>query len=177
MLSISHPTSDLILVFDAGTQSMRCGLFDLAGEVLDFIKLPIQPYFSPAPGFAEQHCEYFWAKFCEASQQLLARNCAVCERIQAVTLTTQRGVYLNLDRNGKPLRPAISWLDQREADPTHFAPFWLEAGMKILRLYGVVDRLNRKGFSNWICQHQPEVWDKTFKYVLLSGYLGRFPDL
>lgn len=170
MASTPHPTNDLILVFDAGTQSVRCGLFDLAGQVVDFIKLPITPYFSPAPGFAEQHPEYFWQKFCEASQQLLARNRAHAGRIKAVTLTTQRGVYINLDRDGKPLRPAISWLDRREADPTHFAPFWLEAGLRIVRLYGVVDRLNRKAFSNWIRQRQPDIWEKTHKYVLLSGY-------
>lgn len=168
----SHPRSsdDLILAFDAGTQSVRCGLFDVAGRMVDFTKIPITPYFSTAPGFAEQHAEYFWQKFCEASLALLARNTALKQRIRAVTVTTQRGVYVNLDREGKALRPAISWLDRREADPTHFAPFWLEAGLKTIGLYGVVDKLNRKGFSNWIRQHQPEVWEKTHKYVLLSGF-------
>jgi sugar (pentulose or hexulose) kinase len=165
-----HANDDLILVFDAGTQSIRCGLFDVAGQMLDFIKLPITPYFNPAPGFHEQHPQYFWQKFCEASQQLLTRNQAQKPRIKAVTLTTQRGVYINLDREGQPLRPAIHWLDQRLADPTRFAPWWLEAGLKISGLYGVVDTLNRKCFSNWIRQHQPEIWERTYQYVLLSGY-------
>ncbi len=167
---MSHPSDDLILVFDAGTQSVRCGLFDVAGGLADFIKLPIQPYFTPAPGFAEQHPDYFWRKFCEASQALLARNPTGRGRIKGVTLTTQRGVYINLGRDGKPLRPAISWLDQRQADPTRFAPLWLEGGLKLIGLYGVVDKLNRKCFSNWIRQHQPDVWARTHKYVLLSGY-------
>jgi sugar (pentulose or hexulose) kinase len=161
---------DLILVFDGGTQSIRCGLFDVKGRMVDFIKLPIQPYFSNQLGFAEQHCEYFWQKFCEASQQLLVRNRELRGRIKGVTLTTQRGVYINLDREGKPLRPAISWLDRRQADAIRFAPLWLEAGLKTVGMYGVVEKLYRKCFSNWIMQHQPEVWEKTHKYVLLSGY-------
>ncbi len=165
-----HLNDDLILVFDAGTQSVRCGLFDLKGQVVDFIKLPIEPYFSPAPGFAEQHPEYFWQKFCEASQQILTRNRGNVSRIKAVTLTTQRGVYINLDRDGKPLRPAISWLDERKADPSHWAPFYLEAGMKLVGLYDDVDKFQRQCFSNWIRQHQPEIWQKTHKYLLLSGY-------
>ncbi len=165
-----HSATDLFLVFDAGTQSIRCALFDTAGAMLDMLKLPIEPYFVPAPGLCEQHPETFWQKFCQASQELLSRNPALRERIKAVTLTTQRGVYINLDRDGKPLRPAIHWLDQRLADPAKFAPFWLEFGLKAIRLYGVVDTLNRKGFSNWIRQHQPEIWQQTFKYVLLSGY-------
>lgn len=163
-------TDDLILVFDAGTQSIRAALFDLRGQQLDAIKIPIQPYFIPAPGFHEQHPEYYWQKFCEASQGLLARNQARRGNIKAVTLTTQRGVYLNLDRDGKPLRPAIHWLDQRMAEPTKFAPLWLEAGLKTARLYHVLDTLNRRCYSNWIRQHQPEIWQQTHKYVLLSGY-------
>ncbi len=170
MKTASHLNSDLILVFDAGTQSVRCALFNTAGTLVDMIKIPIEPYFVPTPGFHEQHPEYFWQKFCEASQGLLARNESLRQHIRAVTLTTQRGVYVNLDRDGKPLRPAIHWLDQRMADTSKFAPFWLEYGLKAIGLYGVVNTLNRKCFSNWIRQHQPEVWEKTHKYVLLSGF-------
>ena len=165
-------SSDLILVFDGGSQSIRCGFFDLAGKMVDFIKLPIEPYFTPAPGFAEQHPEYFWQKFCEASQLLLTRNPALRERIKAVTLTTQRGVYINLDKDGKPLRPAISWMDTRLADQIHWAPFYLEAGMKMVGLYSNVDRFYRQSYPNWIRQHQPEIWQKTHKVVLLSGYFN-----
>ncbi len=86
----STPTDDLILAFDAGTQSVRCGLFDLAGQLVDLVKLPIEPYFSPGPGFAEQQPAYFWQKLCEASQQLIAGNRGLLDRIKAVTLTTQR---------------------------------------------------------------------------------------
>ncbi|MCU0484867.1 MAG: FGGY-family carbohydrate kinase [Anaerolineales bacterium] len=166
----SQANSDLILVFDAGTQSIRCALFDIAGTMVDMLKLPIEPYFVPAPGFHEQQPEYFWQKFCEASRGLLARNPTLCAHIKAITLTTQRGVYINLDQNGKPLRPAIHWLDQRMADPSRFAPFWLEYSLKAIGQYGVVDTLNRKCFSNWIRQHQPDIWQQTHKYVLLSGF-------
>ncbi|MBK7453871.1 MAG: hypothetical protein IPJ46_09210 [Anaerolineales bacterium] len=128
---------------------MRCALFDTAGTMVDVIKIPIEPYFVPAPGFHEQYPEYFWKKFCEASQKLLARNESLREHIKAVTLTTQRGVYVNLDREGKPLSAHGGYIQ--------FAPFWLEYGLKAIGLYGVVDTLNRKCFSNWICQHQPDV--------------------
>jgi sugar (pentulose or hexulose) kinase len=173
-MTVTPQTSeDLILVFDGGTQSIRCGLFDIKGKMVDFIKIPIQAYFSDQPGFAEQHCGYFWEKFCEASRGLLARNAALTGKLAAVTLTTQRGVYINLDRDGNPLRPAISWLDQRQADPKRFAPLWLEAALKVSGTYGVVDKLYRKCFANWIMQHQPDVWQKTYKFVLLSGYFHR----
>ena len=170
MSPASTATDDQILAFDAGTQSVRCGLFDLVGRLVDLVKLPIEPYFSSRPGFAEQQPAYFWQKLCEASQQLIAGNRGLVDRIKAVTLTTQRGVYINLGRDGEPLRPAISWLDERLADRQRWAPRHLELGMKIRRIYSDLDRFNRQCFSNWIRQHQPEIWERTHKFVLLSGY-------
>ena len=139
MKTASHLNSDLILVFDAGTQSVRCALLDTTGTLVDMIKIPIEPYFVPAPGFHEQYPEYFWQKFCEASQGLLARNESLREHIKAVTLTTQRGVYVNLDRDGKPLRPAIHWLDQRMADTSRFAA-WIEFTRRTQTVIGYENR-------------------------------------
>lgn len=161
---------DLLLVFDAGTQSIRCALIDVTGGVLDYSRVPIQPYFSEQPGWAEQHAGYFWENFCAASRQILGRHSEWVARVKGVALTSQRGTYINLDRAGNPLRPAITWLDARYADPTRWAPFYLEAGSRIAGLFPELDRLNRKCFSNWIRQNQPEVWRSTYKYVLLSGY-------
>ena len=44
------PTQDLILAIDVGTQSVRALLFDLRGNLLAKARLPIEPYFSTAPG-------------------------------------------------------------------------------------------------------------------------------
>ena len=140
MSPASPLTDDLILAFDAGTQSIRCGLFDLVGQLVDLVKLPIQPYFSPRPGFAEQQPDHFWQKLCQTSQQLTARSRGLVDRIKAVTLTTQRGVYINLGRDGKPLRPAISWLDERLADKQRWAPLYLELGMKIRRIHSDLEK-------------------------------------
>ncbi len=51
----SKAADDLFLVFDAGTQSIRSGLVDLAGNVLDHVKIPVEPYFSERRGWAELH--------------------------------------------------------------------------------------------------------------------------
>lgn len=46
--------SDLILVFDAGTRSIRCTFFDRQGLFVDFKKKTILPYFNPEPKFYDQ---------------------------------------------------------------------------------------------------------------------------
>jgi sugar (pentulose or hexulose) kinase len=73
----------------------------------------IQPYYSRHPGWAEQDCEYFWTRFCEACRDLWQTRPELKARVAATFLTAQRGVTGCLDEEHRPLRPAISWLDQR----------------------------------------------------------------
>jgi len=56
--------------------------------------------------------ELYWRSLGEACRQLWARP--RCRRGgRRVALTTQRATMINVGRDGKPLRPAIVWLDQR----------------------------------------------------------------
>ena len=171
MSSEPKAADDLFLVFDAGSQSIRSALIDVAGTVVDSIKVPIQPYFSTRLGWAEQSLDYFWGNFCEASWQILRKNDAIVPKVKAVAISSQRGTYINLDKDGKPLRPAITWLDDRLTPKYRWAPWYLEAGLKAIGWFDSLDTTARRCYSNWIKQCQPEIWDKTYKYVLMSGFL------
>ena len=107
---MSEPT---ILAIDMGTQSARALLFDLQGNLLAKGQQKIEPYYSVAPGWAEQDPEVFWQAICAACQKLWQQPGVDKTRIRGVGLTTQRATVLNLDRNLRPLRPAIVWMDQR----------------------------------------------------------------
>lgn len=171
----------LILTIDNGTQSVRALLFDTEGNLVGKGKQVIEPYFSEHPGWAEQHPEYFWDNVRKACDQLW-QSCAVDkDRIAGVTVTTQRGTVVNLDKNGKPLRPAIIWLDQRHAkvEGRLKGPWgWL---FRLMRLEGTIDQFRENTQANWIAQNQPKVWAATEHYLMLSGYLnyrltGQFRD-
>ena len=70
MTATNLPTQDLLLSIDVGTQSVRALLFDLQGSLLAKARQPIEPYFSTAPGLAEQQPEVFWQALCQACLQL-----------------------------------------------------------------------------------------------------------
>jgi sugar (pentulose or hexulose) kinase len=160
-----------ILVFDMGTQSVRAALIDPRGAILHMVKMPFEPYFSRHPGWAEQEPDFYWQNLAAASRRLLQAEGVAVDRIAGVTVTSQRATMVNLDRDGKPLRPAILWLDQRKADMgDHLAPL-VKGALKALQQYGVVEKAVRECKSNWLRQHQPEVWAKTRKFLLLSGFL------
>ena len=127
-------SQELILSIDAGTQSIRATLVDVEGNILEIVKTPIQPYFSAHPGWAEQQPDYYWDVFCKTTRQLLQKQEHLKKNIQGVTLTTQRATMINVDKNGKALRPAIIWLDQRKADARQIMPGALRPVLKTVRL-------------------------------------------
>lgn len=170
-----------ILAIDNGTQSIRALLFDLKGELIAKSKIELTAYFSHHPGWAEQQPDYFWQKLGEACQQLWTQPNVDKSQIVAVTLTTQRGTVVNLDEQGKALRPAILWLDQRLADVEKPLPWYWRGLFKLIGQSDAIHYFRRKTQANWISQNQPEIWQKTAKFLLLSGFLtyrltGQFKD-
>jgi sugar (pentulose or hexulose) kinase len=174
-------SKDIVLAIDSGTQSVRALLFDLHGELLAMTKVPIEPYFSRKPGWAEQRPELYWESLCQACHQLWAKNRPLKERVAGVSLTTQRSTVINIGVDGQALRPAIVWLDQRRTE--NLKPVGGLWGLlfKLVGMRETVAYLQAEAEANWIATHQPEIWDQTHKYLFLSGYLtykltGRYAD-
>lgn len=165
-------SGELILAIDAGTQSVRAALVDLAGGIHHAVKTPLEPYFSAQPGYAELDPEAYWASLCDTCRQVMATAGADRLRVVAVTLTTQRATVVNVDRDGAPLRPAIVWLDQRKADTAKVLPRVAVPALKAAGLYPFVEFVTQYCRSSWLQQNQPELWAKTHKFLFLSGFLG-----
>ncbi|MFZ3048557.1 MAG: FGGY family carbohydrate kinase, partial [Desulfatirhabdiaceae bacterium] len=170
---------DLILSIDCGTQSLKALVFDLEGNLVARKQIGFTPYVSLHPGWAEQDPEVFWLALCQACQNLW--SLVKKERITGVSLTSQRGTVVNVNSSGKPLRPAMLWLDQRK---THNQRFISGPWGFLFRVTGLRDTIayfQSEAEANWIAAYQPDVWRATFKYLLLSGYLtwrlvGEFVD-
>jgi len=170
-----------ILAIDNGTQSVRAMLFDLKGNIVAKVQVQLDAYFSLHPGWAEHEPEGYWQAVCRACTDLWLQPGADKATVAGVAVTTQRGTVVNLDRAGKPLRPAITWMDQRRTDSVPPIGPWWSAAFRLARVKGTIDYFRSEAEINWIRAHQPEVWSNTDKFLLLSGYLnyrlcGRFAD-
>ncbi|WP_267873632.1 FGGY family carbohydrate kinase [Massilia sp. Se16.2.3] len=145
----------LILAIDNGTQSVRALLFDLHGNIVAKSQVMLEAYFSREPGWAEHEPEGYWQAVCSACQGLWTQPGVDRTLVQAVAVTTQRGTVVNLDRDGKPLRPAITWLDQRRTDTVPpIGAFWRTA-FRLARVKNTVDYFRGEAEINWIRAHQP----------------------
>ncbi|PID44464.1 MAG: carbohydrate kinase [Proteobacteria bacterium] len=168
----SKPVDDTLLAIDNGTQSVRALLFDTKGNLLGKGKQELEPYFSDRPGWAEQHPDYYWQSLKSACDKLWASIDIDKSTIRGVSVTTQRGTVVNLDKNGEPLRPAIVWLDRRTCPVDKPMGGLWGVLFKAAGVQDIVKGFREKCQANWILKEQPEIWQKTHKYLLLSGYLN-----
>jgi sugar (pentulose or hexulose) kinase len=172
---------DKLLVIDNGTQSIRAMLFDPAGNLLHRARVPLQAYVSPRPGLAEQEAGTFWKGLCRACSGLWADSGHDPESVAGVSLTTQRATMIPLDDCGAPLRPAVVWLDQRKAARVPpLGPLWSFL-FRVLGLSRTVNCFQTRAVDNWMACNEPRLWERTHKFLFLSGYLlyrltGSFVD-
>jgi sugar (pentulose or hexulose) kinase len=174
-------TAQHILTIDVGTQSVRAIIFDLNGDIMAKSQVPIEPYYSDYPGWAEQDVSVFWSAIGQACRRLWTLESVKKEAIACVVLTTQRGTVVNVDATGEPLRPAMSWLDQRRADKLPPISKKWQALFRLARATQTIRFVQQNAEVNWLAQHQPEVLERSHKILLLSGYLihklcGRYVD-
>ena len=103
-----------ILSIDCGTQSLRAIIFSLKGEMFAMQRVKYEPYISLNPGWAEQGAEVYWEALKKACRFLKNENPEYIAAITGIGVTTMRDSMVNVDREGKPLRPIMVWLDQRK---------------------------------------------------------------
>ena len=158
------------LSIDNGTQSVRAIVFDGQGQLIAKSKIEIEPYFSEHKGWAEQHADYFWNSLCKACQELWPQLPIPKKSIAAVSVTTQRATVVPMGINNQPLRPAISWLDQRKVETKPKLKKLESAIMSLIRARPLVDLMHAEAEANWIEQNEPDIWKQVHKFLLLSGY-------
>lgn len=172
-----------VLTVDVGTQSLRACIVNKKGEIIAIERVKYErAYHSPLPGYAEQDPDVYWEALCTATRRLGAGNPELWKEITAMSVTTMRDTCVCVDEDGRPLRDAIVWLDQREADiGIEDFPLFSKIGFGLVGMSETVKTQRRITKSNWIRMNQPDIWEKTYKYLLISGYInykltGQFKD-
>ena len=161
-----------ILTIDCGTQSVRAILFNKEGKLVAKAQEHFIPYYSNYPGWAEQDPDVFWDNACKACKKISLQQPSDWDKILAVTVTTQRDTVINIDKDGNVLRPAIIWLDQRMAECKEPLPLVDNAMFTAIGMKKAIDISRKLSKANWIRENQPDIWNKTYKFILLSAYFN-----
>ena len=101
---------DAILGIDVGTSSTKAIVFDLAGKEVA-VASQSYPFLTPQPGWVEQDPEAVWQALVEVLRDVVDQ--ARGHRILALAVAAQAGSVILTDREGDPVYPMITWLDNR----------------------------------------------------------------
>ncbi|WP_244635981.1 xylulokinase [Chthonobacter albigriseus] len=101
---------DLVIGIDASTTAVKAIAFARDGSPV-CEKRATYPLSKPAPGYFEQDPEDWWTALSTATRELAAA--VGPHRIAALAIGHQRETFALLDEEGRALRPAILWIDER----------------------------------------------------------------
>ena len=153
------------LGIDTSTTSSKALLIDEKGEVIAVASNP-HTLQTPKPLWSEQDPREWWEAVAASIKSVLEKAGISGERVGAVGLTGQMHGLVLLDGDGKVLRPAILWNDQRtqsQCDEIHR----IIGKEKFIRITGNVALT---GFTApkilWVKENEPEIFAKA-KHVLL----------
>jgi len=120
----------------------------------------------------EQEPEDWWQATCVAIRGALAKVEHGLERVLGLAVSSQAPTLLPLDHAGKPLRPAMIWMDRRaEAEAVRLTE--LLGADNIYRITGNrPDAFYVAARLLWLRDHEPEVLKQTWKFVQANGYIN-----
>ena len=156
-----------LLGIDLGTSSIKCVLTDPPGRV-QAVAQREYAIDTPHPGWAEQDPQAWWQACTEATSEAVT---GAADEVEAVSFSGQMHGTVLLDAEGRPLRPAIIWADQRSAHQCE-------------QIYEIVGRDQlaavtcnpvAAGFMAaslmWLKEHESDTLAQTWRVLLPKDYV------
>jgi xylulokinase len=154
-------TEEALVGIDVGTSGVKGIAISPRGDVLAVEEEPY-PLSTPQPGWSEQDPDDWW----RATQAVLARLPR-----GPLGFSGQMHGLVTLDADGKVLRPAILWNDQRTAAECAE----IEERIGLARLIELTGNRALTGFTApkllWLRRHEPHVFERIAHVLLPKDYV------
>lgn len=127
----------------------------------------------PKPGYYEHDAEeVWWHDVCQVARELLEKTQIPPERIRALGTSTLGSDCLPVDKNCRPLRKAILYgIDARAQDEIRWLTDYYGPD-RVQELFGrPICSGDVAAKILWIKNHEPDVYEKTYKFLTGSSYL------
>lgn len=160
-----------VIGVDGGTESLRAFVFDLTGRPLASHACPYETRF-PGPAMAEQNPEDWWAALGAAVRGAVAAAGVDPAAAVGFGLDTTCCTVVALDAAGRPLRPALLWMDVRAGEE---AAMVAATGDPALAVNGDGhDPVSAEWMipkALWLRRHEPEVYRRAAMICEYQEYL------
>ena len=159
---------DIVIGIDSSTTATKAIGWTRDGSVAGAGRCSI-PLSNPCHNHYEQNPEDWWSSTKTAIRQLLEQVSP--ERIAALSIANQRETFVPLDKDGKTVRQAIVWLDQRCKDEVA----WLSEKVgaeKLHRISGKKPDMAPVAYRiAWMLRSEPELFKSAKIFADVHSYL------
>lgn len=171
----------LLIGLDIGTTSVKAGVFDASGRQLSSVGREYR-ISHPAPERAELDAWIYWTSAVEAMRAALAiaRRSSGTQPVVAIGVSSQGETVVPVDAAGRPLAPAMVWLDNRAtAEARDLSERFDDA--TVYDVTGVPDVNPTWSAAKilWLRRNAPEIFRDAARFLLVEDFLlhrltGRF---
>lgn len=167
MFATAPPGDPLVLAVDCSTTAAKAVALDGSGKVAASAARPLG-LSRPGPGRHEQDAGQWWSATAGALTEVVAALGADAARVVAVSISHQRESFVCLDADGRPLRPAILWLDSRAGREI------AELGSdRVRELSGKPPDVTPAIYKiAWMSRHEPELLRSAARVAEVHAYLA-----
>ena len=159
-----------LLGFDVGSSSVKASLVNAdSGKCVSSAFFPEKeaPIQALKAGWAEQEPDSWWQYAKQGLQKIMAEAQVKGDDIAAIGISYQMHGLVCVDKDLKPLRPAIIWCDSRAVPYGERAFRDLGADRCLSHL------LNSPGnFTAWVKENEPDIFGKIYKIMLPGDYIA-----
>jgi len=155
---------------DLGTSSVKAVIMDTDGTIAGLGQEGYDVQ-APAPGYAQQDMELLWKATERVIKQAIVNAGINPSNIKGIGFSGQMHGLVLLDKQMKPIRPAIIWADQRTKH--QIDNIYSIIGMDEFRKV-TLNSLSTGFFIcslMWIRDNEPESYNRTYKAVLPKDYI------
>jgi len=160
----------ILLGIDLGTSSVKSILMDETGHLLA-IGQEAYSFDIPREGWAEQDPDVWWSASARTIRQALDYARIKPDEIAGIAFSGQMHGLVPLDADGRPVRKAIIWCDQRSSDQVE--RIRSQIGME--RLGEITGNPVATGFQLpsllWMKEHEPDSMDAVRTVLLPKDYV------
>ena len=161
----------LIVSLDFGTSNIKGAVFDYLGNEIAFESVEYSLY-TPRPSYVENDLGKYWKDVCSILATLSKKLGNKKEEVTAISTSSQAETLVCVDKNMNTLSNAIVWIDTRTvkeaaeiADNFDLLQMYKKTG------YPEVDTSWPATRILWIKRNEPEIFKKTYKFMLLQDYM------
>ena len=153
-----------VIAHDLGTTGNKATLYDREGALVGAAFHGYETEYAQT-GWAEQNPNDWWEAVCRSTRHLLGETGVRHDDIACITFSGQMMGAVPLGRDGRPLRNAIIWADQRALEQER----WIGERLSFEDVYQITGHRLSASYSLakilWLRDKQPDIYGDTYKFV------------